>query len=325
LKKKKEKITDEDEDEDEDESTTHESIIPQASISYESVTHKEEPVPNISQELQKYRINQDIIFNTILVIDETGKKLGSMNKEDALKLAKSKSLDLVQLSEDIENSQSTCKIMNFKTFSKAKVEAIKKSKDLSYLYEEEDDEREKKILIFFDKLPKVKELRFTARVENKDLEVKGKHILEFLEKGYGVKVILLLTDDDLVMSPGISGRQWPLFDKIKKFVHSMGYLVDVTTYKKRIITGYFIPNSKKQELLDLQTSSKHSPKLTNDKQSPKPINDKQFPKPTNYKQQKPTTNTQSQNNKSTTNAQSQNNKPQPNKLKKPYKSDFKRW
>jgi len=101
--------------------------------------------------------------------------------------------------------------------------------------------------------------------------------------------------------------------KIKKLVHSFGHLVDVTTFKKRVITGYFIPSNKKQDLLDLQNSTKNSPKLTNDKYSPKPINGKYSPKLTNDKQQKLTTVTQTQNYKS-----------QPHKLKK-LKSDFKRY
>ncbi len=119
--------------------------------------------------IKDFLINESIKFNSVSVIDETGEKLGSMSKKDAIELAYSKDLDLVLVSPNENNP--VCKLLDY---SKYKFEMSKKAK-----------EAKKK-----QKTIEIKEVRLSPNIDKHDLEVKAKMAEKFIASGNKVKVAM---------------------------------------------------------------------------------------------------------------------------------------
>jgi len=120
--------------------------------------------------LKQLRINNQIRLSELQVIDDEGKQLGVMKTQDALRLAREKELDLVEVGPNV--NPPIAKIMDYG----------------KYMYRKERQEK---------KGPKTKEPeRKTVRVGFKtgahDLEFKAKQVSEFLKEGHIVKIELTL-------------------------------------------------------------------------------------------------------------------------------------
>ncbi len=105
----------------------------------------------------------------VRVIDDEGKQLGIMPPFEALKLAREKNLDLVEVSATAQPP--VCRIMDFG----------------KYLYEQEKKERAAKK---HQKTITVKEVKFRINVDEHDYEFKKNHVLRFLEDGDKVKATI---------------------------------------------------------------------------------------------------------------------------------------
>ena len=100
------------------------------------------------------------------MIDEAGEQLGVMTPLHAIKLAKEKQLDLVEISPNAQPP--VCRIMNYGKYLyqlKKKANVAKKNQ----------------------KTIQVKEVKFRPKTDNHDYEFKKKNILRFLEEGDKVK------------------------------------------------------------------------------------------------------------------------------------------
>ena len=100
------------------------------------------------------------------MIDVDGQQLGVMPSADALRVAKGKELDLVEISATA--SPPVCRIMNYG----------------KYLYQLKKKAHEAKK---HQKMIQVKEIKFRPKTDDHDYEFKKKNILRFLEDGDKVK------------------------------------------------------------------------------------------------------------------------------------------
>ncbi len=100
------------------------------------------------------------------MIDVDGQQLGVMPPADALRVAKGKELDLVEISATA--SPPVCRIMNYG----------------KYLYQLKKKAHEAKK---HQKTIQVKEIKFRPKTDDHDYEFKKKNILRFLEDGDKVK------------------------------------------------------------------------------------------------------------------------------------------
>jgi translation initiation factor IF-3 len=100
------------------------------------------------------------------VIDETGQQLGIMPPPQALTIARSKGLDLVEISPTAVPP--VCRIMDYG----------------KYQYQEAKRAREAKK---HQKIIEVKEIKFRPKVDEHDYQFKKKHIERFLDEGDKVK------------------------------------------------------------------------------------------------------------------------------------------
>ena len=121
------------------------------------------PVKAKSTEL----VNEDIPNREMLVIDESGNKLGVLSKSDALKQAHEHDLDLVVVAP--EAKPMVAKLMDYS----------------KYRYDQQKKMREMKKN---QKIVQLKEIRLSPTIDTHDIETKKKHTIRFVQDGDKVKV-----------------------------------------------------------------------------------------------------------------------------------------
>ncbi|NJL25376.1 MAG: translation initiation factor IF-3 [Calothrix sp. SM1_5_4] len=115
------------------------------------------------------RVNGDIYAPQVRLIDENGTMVGVMSSREALAIAESRGLDLIEIAPTA--TPPTCKIMDY---GKWKYENKKKEKEA----------KKKQTVIT------VKEIQVRPRTDDHDIDVKVRHARRFLLEGDKVKVNL---------------------------------------------------------------------------------------------------------------------------------------
>ena len=118
------------------------------------------------------------------MIGDEGEQIGVMPPFEALKLAKSKNLDLVEISPTAQPP--VCRIMDYG----------------KYLYQQEKKDREAKK---HQKTITVKEVKFRINVDDHDYDTKKNHVLRFLDGGDKVKATIFFRGREMTRT-GL-GRQ----------------------------------------------------------------------------------------------------------------------
>jgi translation initiation factor IF-3 len=114
-------------------------------------------------------MNERIRAREVRVIDDEGKQIGILPPFEALKMARAKNLDLVEISPTAQPP--VCRIMDYGKF----------------LYQQEKKEREAKK---HQKVITVKEVKFRINVDEHDYQTKKNHVLRFLDEGDKVKATI---------------------------------------------------------------------------------------------------------------------------------------
>ncbi|MBI3448310.1 MAG: translation initiation factor IF-3 [Acidobacteria bacterium] len=115
-------------------------------------------------------MNEKIRAKELRVIDEEGGQLGIMTPADALSLAQSKGLDLVEVAPT--SVPPVCRILDYG----------------KYIYEQNKKQHDAKKK---QKHVHVKEVKFRPKTEEHDYEFKRNHIARFLKQGDKVKVSIM--------------------------------------------------------------------------------------------------------------------------------------
>ena len=105
----------------------------------------------------------------MLVITDEGEQLGVLSKQDALKAAQKKGLDLVLVAPDAKPA-----VAKFMNYSKYRFDQQKRQKEMK---------KNQKVI-------QVKEVRLSPTIEKHDFETKVRNARKFLEGGDKVKVSL---------------------------------------------------------------------------------------------------------------------------------------
>ena len=119
---------------------------------------------------EEHRLNERIRVPEVRLIDETGAQIGIVPTREALRLAREKNLDLMEVAPDARPP--VCRITDYGKF---KYEKKKKEKEA----------RKKQVVI------EVKEVQLRPNTDVHDREFKGKNAREFLQGGDKVKVSML--------------------------------------------------------------------------------------------------------------------------------------
>jgi translation initiation factor IF-3 len=115
------------------------------------------------------RINEQIRVREVRLIGDEGEQQGIMPTVQALEMAKTQGLDLVEVAP--QANPPVCKILDYGKF---KFENEKKVRDAKKR----------------QKLLKLKEIRMQPKIDDHDLDFKSKHVKEFLAEGNKVKVTI---------------------------------------------------------------------------------------------------------------------------------------
>ena len=117
--------------------------------------------------MKKLRVNNQIRIPQVRVINEKGEVIGILKTAEAINLAQSKGLDLVEVNPSA--NPSVAKIMDYG----------------KYLYKKAKTERKHRSS---NKAGELKSVRFAYRTGEHDLLIKAKKIAAFLKKGYKVRI-----------------------------------------------------------------------------------------------------------------------------------------
>lgn len=121
--------------------------------------------------IKKIRINNQIIAVELRVTDEKGEQIGIMSREEALKLAQEKELDLIEVA-----PMATPPVARIMDYGK-------------YLYREGKEWRKQKAK---QKKDLLKIIRLNLNTGLNDLKIKAKKADEFLNEGLRVQIELVL-------------------------------------------------------------------------------------------------------------------------------------
>lgn len=126
--------------------------------------------PPNAREKDDVRLNERIRVPQVRLIDEKGEQVGIVATSDALKMARDRGLDLMEIAAGAKPP--VCKILDY---GKYKYEQKKK----------EHQARKNQIVV------KVKEVQLRPNTDTHDLEYKIRNVKNFLEEGDKAKIIVM--------------------------------------------------------------------------------------------------------------------------------------
>jgi translation initiation factor IF-3 len=123
----------------------------------------------ISRSAPTTRVNEQIRIPRIRVIDENGEQLGILETPEALTIARERGLDLVEVAPTARPP--VCRIMDYGRYTYELSKKAKKARAKQHVQ-------------------RVKMIKFRPKTEEHDYSFKKKHIVEFLDAGDKVKVVI---------------------------------------------------------------------------------------------------------------------------------------
>ncbi|MBI1992108.1 MAG: translation initiation factor IF-3, partial [Candidatus Omnitrophica bacterium] len=163
------------------------------------------------------------------VIGEDGAQLGVMAPADALKLARERGLDLVEVAP--QTNPPVCRILDFNKFR----------------YEEQRREREAKKK---HHVAKLKEVKFKPRIERHDYQIKLAMLKRFLMRGDQAKVTMVYRGRELTHTE--LGRR--ILDRLVADLRPISKVERTPQLEGRFMTMVFGPDREKVKQLERQAA-----------------------------------------------------------------------
>ena len=118
---------------------------------------------------KEQRLNEDITYEQIRLVSDSGEQLGILSPDEARKIAEERGMDLVEIAPNAEPP--VCRLMDYGKYlyasAKKKQESKKKQKQIP-----------------------VKEIKFRPGTDIGDYDIKVRNLTKFLDAGNKVKVTL---------------------------------------------------------------------------------------------------------------------------------------
>ncbi len=125
----------------------------------------------MSRKKDQVLLNEQIRVPEVRCVGDDGTQYGIISRDEALRLAEQRGLDLVLIAPNA--NPPVCKIMDYGKFKYQQEKKLKEAK-----------KKQTKI--------EVKEIKFSVKIAQNDIDYKVKHAREFLEKGKHVKFRVFL-------------------------------------------------------------------------------------------------------------------------------------
>jgi translation initiation factor IF-3 len=166
---------------------------------------------NINSKKDEPRINNDILAETVRVLDETGNPIGIMSIQEALTLADEDNKDLIEISP--EANPPVVKVIEYGKWKYNKLKSVQKNKENKT----------------------TKEVRFSISISDNDLQTKIKMIEKFLKQGNNVLIKVIMRGRERVRQQLGSEKM----DKIAGLVKPMSKSVGEIKIEKNVIHCMF--------------------------------------------------------------------------------------
>nr|HID60051.1 translation initiation factor IF-3 [Desulfobacterales bacterium] len=128
---------------------------------------------------KKVNVNHRIRAKEVRLIDPEGRQVGVVPINEALKIAESFDLDLVEVAPNA--NPPVCKIMDYGRYKYQQSKKLQEAKKKQSLFQ-------------------VKEIKFRPKTEEHDFKVKVRHIKRFLESRDKVKVTLIFRGREISLT-----------------------------------------------------------------------------------------------------------------------------
>lgn len=122
------------------------------------------------------RINTQIRARQVRVVDEEGNQLGIMDPHEALQLAESRDLDLVEVAPT--GNPPVCRIMDYGKYKYEKKRRARESRKHQHTVS-------------------IKEIKYRPKIDKHDFDYKTNHVREFLQAGNKVKITIMFRGREL--------------------------------------------------------------------------------------------------------------------------------
>ncbi|PIT97201.1 translation initiation factor IF-3 [Candidatus Berkelbacteria bacterium CG10_big_fil_rev_8_21_14_0_10_41_12] len=136
----------------------------------------------------RHRVNEYVRAPKVLLIDEEGKSVGEISRDEALKTADERGYDLVEINPN--SNPPICKLLDYGKFRYELKKAQKNQKSQA---------------------GKVKEIRLSGNIEDHDFQTKVERAKEFLEKGNKVRISVKLLGRQMAFQ----SRAYEQLDRVK--------------------------------------------------------------------------------------------------------------
>lgn len=120
--------------------------------------------------VDKTRINEQIRVPQVRIIDDEGEQLGIMKPEEALRIAESKELDLVEVAPNAQPP--VCRMIDYGKYRYQQSKRLKEAK------------KNQTVIT-------VKEIKYRPKISDHDFDFKTNHVKEFLQAGNKVKLTIM--------------------------------------------------------------------------------------------------------------------------------------
>jgi len=168
------------------------------------------------------RVNERIRIREVRLVDEDGQQVGVVPTMQALEMARDRGLDLVEVAPNA--IPPVCRLMDYG----------------KYRYEQSRKERESRKNLTVVEL---KEVRIRPKIDDHDLETKGRNAAKFLDGGDKVKVSVLFRGREMA-HPEI-GRG--LLDQLIELLRPHGSVEQAPKIEGRTMTMILAPLKQKLE------------------------------------------------------------------------------
>jgi translation initiation factor IF-3 len=177
-------------------------------------------------------VNERIRISQVRVIGEDDAQLGVMVPADAIRMAREKGLDLVEVAPN--ETPPVCRILDFNKFR----------------YEEQRREREAKKK---HHIAKLKEVKFKPHIEEHDYQVKLNMLKRFLMRGDQAKVTMVYRGRELAHTE--LGRK--ILDRLIEELKPISKVERTPILDGRFMTMVFGPDREKIKRLEREQAKQH--------------------------------------------------------------------
>lgn len=132
--------------------------------------HLRPGTPERNSDALQVRVNERIHFSPVRLIGEDGEQLGVVPVEEALQIARSKGLDLVEVASDARPV--VCRIMDFGRYRYEQAKRAAAAKRKQHVIE-------------------IKQIKYRPAIDDHDFDTKTSKVRNFLAEGHKVRVTVM--------------------------------------------------------------------------------------------------------------------------------------